>query len=101
MEKQKKPAEQLRERIISAMQQDIGISRQLAVPFAESIMECFAGERPYFPARQRIHHMRAIESDLNAGVPVVDVAAKYGLSRAHVYRLFPGGLKARSIRAGS
>ncbi|PPU08128.1 hypothetical protein XarjCFBP7645_11295 [Xanthomonas arboricola] len=101
MEKQKKPADQLRERIISAMQRDIGISRQLAAPFAESILGCFAGERPYFPARQRIHHLQAIESDLDAGVPVASVAAKHGLSRAHLYRLFPGGLKARSNRAGS
>lgn len=101
MEKQKKPTDHLRERIISAMQQDIGISRQFAAPLADSILECFAGERPYFPARQRILQIQEMESDLRAGAPVADVAAKYGLSRAGLYRLFPGGVKARSKKVVS
>ncbi|MCC8671387.1 hypothetical protein LN461_18810 [Xanthomonas arboricola] len=101
MDIQKKSAYQLRERIISAMQRDIGVSRQLAAPFADSILECFAGERPYFPARQRIHYMQEMESALKAGTPVADVAAKYGVSRAHLYRLFPGGLKARFKKTAS
>ncbi|MCL1532605.1 hypothetical protein M3O57_19925, partial [Xanthomonas nasturtii] len=77
------------------------LSRQFAAPLADSILECFAGERPYFSARQRILQIEEMESDLSAGVPVADVAAKYGLSRAGLYRLFPGGVKARSKKVVS
>lgn len=98
MLKRRESAEQLRERILSGMQKDIGISEQMAEPFVESIMRCFAGERPYFPALQRDYPLAAIRSALESGVCKKDVMERFKVSRSKLHQLFPGGLppKAKS-----
>lgn len=90
----KESVEQLRERILRAMQADIGISEQMAQPFVESIMRCFAGERPYFPAAARAYPVEEIRAQLRAGVPVKKVASTFMISRSKLHDLFPGGLPA-------
>ncbi|HEU0096422.1 MAG TPA: hypothetical protein VFQ52_08200 [Rhizomicrobium sp.] len=92
MTKRKETAEQLRERIIGAMQKDIGISEQMAQPFVESIMRCFAGERPYFPASARTYPVLHIQAALQRGMPVKQVLREFDISRAKLHELFPGGL---------
>jgi len=96
MAARKETAEQLRTRILDAMRQDIGISEQMAQPFVESIMRCFAGERPYFPAEQRVPDVLRIQRDLEAGVAPERVCDKHGLSRRSLFRMFPGGLPRRA-----
>ena len=83
---------QLRARILKAMQADIGISEQMAKPFVESIMRCFAGERQYFPAKEREYPIAEIRSDLERGTPTEEVLRKHDLSRSTLHSLFPGGL---------
>ncbi len=92
MARRKETAEQLRARILSAMQGDIGISEQMAQPFVESIMRCFAGEQPYFPAGERSYPTPQISAALERGCSVKQVLRDFELSRAKLYSLFPGGL---------
>jgi len=90
--KRTESAEELRERILAAMRADIGISERMALPFVESVMQCFAGERPYFPAAPREYPIAEIKTALVAGIPVKQVMSKFDLSRAKLHDLFPGGL---------
>lgn len=92
MARRKETSEQLRTRILDAMRRDIGISEQMAEPFVESIMRCFAGERPYFPAEQRAPDVVRIQRELEAGGSPDRVCERHGLSRRSLFRLFPGGL---------
>ncbi len=101
MGRRKETAEQLRARIMGAMRADIGISEQMAQPFVESIMRCFAGEQPYFPAAERRHPVAHIEADLRRGKAVKAVLRDYEISRTTLYSLFPGGLPRADARASS
>lgn len=92
MAKRKETAEQMRERILTAMRADIGISERMALPFVESVMRCFAGEQPYFPAAPRSYPVAAIEAALKRGIPVKQVMKQYDVSRSKLHDLFPGGL---------
>lgn len=92
MAKRTESSEQLRERILSAMRADIGISEAMAGPFVESVMRCFAGERPYFPAALRDYDVVRIRSALERGIPVKQVMSDFDVSRAKLHDLFPGGL---------
>ncbi|ATS54049.1 hypothetical protein [Xanthomonas citri] len=85
-------ADQLRERILQAMQQDIGISEQMAQPFVESIMRCFAGERPYFPTAARSYPLDTIRAALERGLSPRQVMREFDVSRSKLHELFPGGL---------
>lgn len=92
MGKKKETVEQLRERILHAMQTDIGISERMATPFVDSIMSCFAGEHLYFPTPVREYPMDRIRSSLEQGIPVKQVMREHDLSRSKLHDLFPGGL---------
>jgi len=92
MARRKESAEQIRVRILEAMQSDIGISEQMAQPFVESIMRCFAGERPYFPAHERSYPVLQIQAALERGTSVKQVIREFDVSRTTLYSLFPGGL---------
>ncbi|MEA9550526.1 hypothetical protein [Xanthomonas campestris] len=94
-------AEQLRERILRAMQQDIGISEHMAQPFIESIMRCFAGEQPYFPSVVREYPVLLIRAALERGEPVKAVMRSFDISRSKLHQLFPGGLPTRENRGMS
>jgi len=101
MAERKQTDELLRERILSALQQDIGISAAMAKPFVESVMGCFAGERPYFPAKSRAYPVSQIRAALESGIPVKQVMRTFDVSRSKLHDLFPGGLPRRSSRAAS
>jgi len=101
MARRKETAEQLRVRILSAMQSDIGISEQMARPFVESIMRCFAGERPYFPAHERSYPILQIQAALERGVTAKQVLRDFDISRTTLYALFPGGLPGVRNQAAS
>ena len=84
--------QQLRERIQQQMVRDIGISPHMAVPFVESVLRCFAGERPYFPATARDYPVLHIRAALERGASVDEVMREFDISRATLHRIFPGGL---------
>lgn len=84
--------QQLRERIREQMVRDIGISPHMAVPFVESVLRCFAGEQPYFPAAPRDYPVLQIRAALERGVPVKQVMREFDVSRSKLHQLFPGGL---------
>lgn len=92
MVKRADPAEELRERILAAMRADIGISERMALPFVESVMRCFAGERTYFPAERRQYPVDVMREALQAGSTPQQICRKYGVSRRQLNRLFAGGL---------
>lgn len=91
MSKRRESNDQLRQRILAAMQKDIGITEKMARPFIDSVMQCFAGERTYFPALTRSYPMNAIQLALERGESRAEVCRKFDISRAQLYRLFPGG----------
>lgn len=94
MAKRSECAEQLRERLMAAMLSDIGVTERMAEPFVDSVMDCFAGEQLYFPARARAREypVEEMRKELVSGVSVKHVLRKYELSRSKLHALFPGGL---------
>ncbi len=95
MAKRKETSEQLRDRILAAMLADIGISERMAQPFVDSVMHCFAGEQPYFPAVAKTYPVDEIRAALRSGIPVKHVMRQFEVSRSKLHELFPGGLPRR------
>jgi hypothetical protein len=95
MAKRRATTEQLRERILAAMLADIGISERMAQPFVDSVMHCFAGEQPYFPAVAKTYAVEEIRAALKNGIPVKQVMRQFDVSRSKLHELFPGGLPKR------
>lgn len=87
---------QLREKITEALVRDVGVSERMAQPFVESILRCFAGEQPYFPAANREYPVNEIRRDLEQGMPVKRVMRAHRVSRTTLHKLFPEGLPRRS-----
>lgn len=85
-------AEQLRAKITDALIRDVGVSEQMAQPFVDSILRCFAGEQPYFPAAPREYPVLHIRAALESGAPVKRVMREFDVSRSTLHKLFPGGL---------
>src|SRR5690606_21886751 len=83
---------QLREKITDALMRDVGVSERMAQPFVESILRCFAGEQPYFPAASKEYPIAQIRLALERGTPVKTVMREYRVSRSTLHRIFPGGL---------
>lgn len=94
-------ASQLRNRIVSAMQEDTGVSQKMAEPLADSIMRCLAGEQPYFPTIPRSYPVKDIAKSLEGGTPVSRITSQYGISRSKLYELFPGGASGKKISGTS
>lgn len=92
MAKRSESTDQLRERILAAMRADIGISERMALPFVDSVMQCFAGERPYFPSVPKVYPVDLIKAALAKGIPVKHVMRQFDVSRSKLHELFPGGL---------
>lgn len=92
MKRTRETEEQLRARITDALVRDIGVSDRMAQPFVDSVMRCFAGERPYFPSHERVYPLMNIRAALENGASLKQVMGEYKLSRAKLHRLFPGGL---------
>lgn len=91
--------DELRDQITDALVRDVGVSQAMAAPFVESIMQCLAGQRVYFPAPVREPPVREISLALERGASVRSVMRQFSLSRSQLYRLFPGGLPQRRQRA--
>jgi len=90
--RKKETSEQLRERILQAMKAQIGISERMALPFVDVVLDCFAGERLYFPAKARSYPLGELQKRLERGDSVDAICKDHGLSRRQLHRLFPGGL---------
>ncbi|GEM_PF-2388509 len=78
---------QLREKITEALVRDVGVSERMAQPFVESILGCFAGEQPYFPAANRELPEAEIRAALNSGRSVRSVMKHYRITYATVTRI--------------
>ncbi|MGH8032504.1 MAG: hypothetical protein ACREO8_09115 [Luteimonas sp.] len=102
MTKRNGTSRDLRAEITEALMRDVGVSERMAQPFVESIMACFAGDRPYFPAKERRYPMLEIRASLESGVSVSRVLQDFEISRRTLHDLFPGGLPKpdRSRRKG-
>lgn len=85
----------LRAKIAEALMRDVGVSERMAQPFVDSIMRCFAGEKPYFPAANRDYPLLQIRAALERGVSVKRVMRDFDVSRSMLHKLFPGGLPGR------
>ena len=92
MKRERQTEQQLRARILDALLRDIGISERMAQPFVDSVMRCFAGEQPYFPALPRQYPVMHIQAALEQGMPVKRVLCEFEVSRTTLHKLFPGGL---------
>lgn len=92
MAKRRETRDQLRERILAAMLADIGISERMAQPFVESVMQCFAGEQPYFPAVNREPPVSEIRVALENGESRRSVMRRYRISRVTLHKMFPEGV---------
>ncbi|MEN1942669.1 hypothetical protein WCE55_02255 [Luteimonas sp. MJ293] len=84
--------DELRDQITDALVRDVGVSQAMAAPFVESIMQCLAGQRVYFPAPVREPPLDEIRDALECGATAREVERHFGVSRRQLYRLFPGGL---------
>jgi Mor family transcriptional regulator len=82
------------------MQEQIGISEQMAQPFVDSVMRCFAGERLYFPVKIANYPIEEIRGALRGGASTAQITRRYRLSRTTLYKLFPGGLRRQVRSAG-
>ncbi len=83
---------ELRAQITEALIRDVGVSERMAQPFVDSVMGCFAGQRPYFPVVRGDDSAELIRAALERGEPVKRVMSDFNISRRQLYRLFPGGL---------
>lgn len=89
--------EALRAQITDALIRDVGVSERMAQPFVDSVMGCFAGQKPYFPALERDYPVLHIRAALENGKKPGTVCREFGISRRTLNNLFPGGLP-RSIK---
>lgn len=83
---------QLREKITEALVRDVGVSERMAQPFVESILRCFAGEQPYFPAANREPPVSEIRVALENGESRRSVMRRYRISRVTLHKMFPEGV---------
>src|SRR5690606_1431593 len=91
---------ELRDRITDALMRDVGVSERMAQPFVESILRCFAGQQPYFPAPPRHYPELQIRGALENGHTPREVCELFNISRRQLHRLFPGGLPKPQNLAG-
>ena len=95
MIRKRETEQQLRERIEDALVRNVGVSPVMAQPFIDSVLRCFAGEQPYFPAEPRDYPLLQIRAALENGIPVKQVMRDFDVSRSKLHQLFPGGLPRR------
>ncbi|GAB3755132.1 hypothetical protein [Lysobacter olei] len=95
--------EALRLELVRAVVEGTGLSEQMAMPYANSILTYLQrehpGERLYVPAPARQYDVLQIQAALQRGASVAKVCRDYGVSRATLHRLFPGGLPVRADEA--
>ncbi|MGX9960882.1 hypothetical protein ACW0US_19200, partial [Xanthomonas euvesicatoria] len=71
------PSKELRDRISRAMQKDVGISEKMALPLVDAVMNCLAGERPYFPVRSKSYSIEDLRGALADGASQSEVSYKF------------------------
>jgi DNA-binding NarL/FixJ family response regulator len=84
--RRKNSGDELRATLTEALLRDVGISERMSAPIIDSVMRCFAGQQPYFPAPERDATQDRIAEMLAAGKSVKQVGAALGLSRSQVHR---------------
>lgn len=93
-------AEQLRRLVVRGIVEQTGLNEAHAMPYATAVVAIlqaeFGGERLHIPKpvshAPRSSRQESIREELEAGTHWSVVARRYGISRAGLYRLFPGGL---------
>ena len=97
--------EALRKELVQGIVDDLGVPEALALPYANSVLAYLQREYPsqrlYIPAPSRQYDLLQIAAALESGAPISRVCRDHAVSRATLYRLFPGGLpSSRESRAG-
>lgn len=96
--------ENLRRLVVRGIVEQTGLNEEHAMPYATAVVAVlqteFGGERLHIPkppsATAPTERQLRIQSDLESGVSVNQVRARYGVSRATLHRMFPGGLPKKS-----
>lgn len=95
--------EALRRQLVRAVVEGTGLSEQMAMPYANSILAYLQrehpGERLYVPAPPRQYDVLQIQAALQRGESVTRVCREHGISRSKLYQLFPGGLPLKEDEA--
>lgn len=93
-------AEHLRRLVVRGIVEQTGLNEEHAMPYATAVVsvlqEEFGGERIHIPKPSNApapgDRQEAIRRDLERGDSVNKVRLRYGVSRATLHRMFPGGL---------
>lgn len=89
-------ATHLRRIAVRAIVDQLGLREEHALPFADAVIGVlqaeYGGERLHIPKRIETVEAAVVRADLERGVPTRKVLSTYGLSRAKLHRMFPGGL---------
>lgn len=96
--------EALRTELLRGIVETTGMREVLALPIANGVLEIlqreYGGRNLYVPAPARTYPVLQIAAALESGRKPEQVRREFGLSRAKLYELFPGGLpKPRSAAA--
>lgn len=93
-------AEHLRRLVVRGIVEQTGLNEEHAMPYATAVVsvlqEEFGGERIHIPKASNAllpnDRKDVIRRDLERGDSVNKVRVRYGVSRATLHRMFPGGL---------
>ncbi|MFC6349801.1 hypothetical protein H7691_06675 [Stenotrophomonas sp. CW117] len=96
--------ENLRRLVVRGIVEQTGLNEEHAMPYATAVVAVlqteFGGERLHIPkppaSTAPTERQLRIQRDLEAGMPVNQVRTRYGVSRATLHRMFPGGLPRKS-----
>ncbi len=96
MSKDTDRTEALRAQLVRAVVDGTGLSEQLAMPYANSVLAYlqteYPGQQLYIPATPRQYDVLQILAALERGKSITRVCREFGLSRSMLYKLFPGGI---------
>lgn len=96
MSKDTDRTEALRAELVRSVVDGTGLSEQMALPYANSVLSYlqreYPGDRLYIPAPPRQYDVLQIRAALERGESINRVCSAHGVSRTVLYRLFPGGL---------
>ncbi len=97
--------ENLRRLVVRGIVEQTGLNEEHAMPYATAVVAVlqmeFGGERihipkPPAPAANQ-DRMEIIQGELKAGANWRAVCSRHGISRAALFRMFPGGLPKAAI----
>lgn len=92
-----KSSEQLRRRITRGIVLQTGTCEQIAMQYTDAVMQVLYDVRSengnvYVPSPTRRHDVLQIRAALERGMSSRKVQREFGISRAALFRIFPGGL---------